>query len=171
MAGVSEDYGFEVRHADGARTVIEKVGWDRVPVLPDEARWHREKIIVWNRVVEPGWTWNGPPIPDCKPAYERFVPDRSGRIWVVRPGPGERLPDGVDGGGEAIDYYMRPLWRDRPLVGVFRETGEYLGTVDLPRGFRWFMPVPFIDGETVVAAVEDEEGVLFVKRFRLVPPS
>jgi hypothetical protein len=94
VAGVPSDYRFGVYGADGTTRIIEKADWERVPVRPDEARWHRRRITVWNRVVQPDWTWNGPAIPDFKPAYERFVPDRDGRIWVVRPGPGERRPGG-----------------------------------------------------------------------------
>jgi hypothetical protein len=171
VAGVPGDYRFGAYGAEGTTRIIEKADWERVPVRPEEARWHRQKITVWNRVVQPDWTWNGPPIPDFKPAYERLVPDRDGRIWVVRPGLGERLPGGAEATSDPEAYFLNPLWRDTPLVDVFRETGEYLGRVDVPGGIKWFLPVPHIEGDIVVAAVEDEQGVLRVKRFRLQVPA
>jgi hypothetical protein len=54
---------------------------------------------------------------------------------------------------------------------VFTESGSYLGGVDIPEGFRWFLPHPWIEGDMVVAAVEDDTGVLRVKCYRLEPPS
>jgi hypothetical protein len=170
IAGVATDYQIEIHHDDGTVTNIHKENWERIPVLPAESEWHRETIIVWNRVVQPDWTWNGPSIPETKPAYNRLHPDRSGRIWVIRPGPGERIPGGAEGGAEPQEYFFNPLWRDRPLVDVFLETGEYLGEVELPRGIKWLLPVPYIEGDAMIAATEDDEGVIRVHRYRLVIP-
>jgi hypothetical protein len=168
LAGVSEDYRLRVRHPDGRTTIIEKA-WQPIPVLPEEKAWHRRAIVADMNRWLPDWAWNGPQIPDQKPAFSDLVSDRNGRIWVVRPGPGECLPGGADDTDDPQAYFMNPLWRDTPLVDVFLETGEYLGRVEVPRGIEWFLPVPCIDGDSAVAAVEGQ-GVLRVKRFRLQVP-
>jgi hypothetical protein len=54
-------------------------------------------------------------------------------------------------------------------VDVFDMEGRYLGEVDLPEHFR-SSPQPVIDGDLVIAYLEDEEGVPSVKRYRLVVP-
>jgi len=170
VSGVSQAYRFEVRHADGRMTVIEKASWDPVPVLPDEAAWHRRFMTVMNRSVEPGWVWNGPPIPEHKPAYSQLIGDPNGRIWVGRPGPGERLEGGTEDSSDPSDFWFNPLWRDRPILDVFDESGRYLGAVEVPSGIRLSLPQPHIEDDVVVAVVEGEHGVQYVKRFRLVIP-
>jgi hypothetical protein len=121
-----------------------------------------------NRVVEPGWVWNGPPIPDQKPAYSHLVGDHDGRIWVARPGPGRRLAGGTEDSRDPRDFLFNPLWRDRTLVDVFDVDGRYLGPVRVPDGLRFSIPRPDIRGDRVVAVVVDEDGVQRVKRYRLV---
>jgi hypothetical protein len=168
VAGVPEDYRFQVRHADGKTTLIEKASWEPVPVLADEAAWHRRFMTVMNRAVEPGWVWNGPPIPEHKPAYSHLVGDRSGRIWVARPGPGERLEGGTEDSQNPGDFWFNPLWRDGLLVDVFEETGRYLGPVKVPTGIRFSVPQPYIEGDLVVAVVIGEHGAQYVRRYRLM---
>ncbi|MGD2152419.1 MAG: hypothetical protein PVG79_04075, partial [Gemmatimonadales bacterium] len=170
VSGVSQAYRFEVQLAEGGTTVIERASWDLVPVLPDEAAWHRRFMTVMNRSVEPGWVWNGPPIPQHKPAYSHLIGDPNGRIWVARPGPGERLAGGTEDSSDARDFWFNPLWRDRPMLDVFGGKGRYLGPVEVPSGFRLSLPQPHIENDLVVAVVEGEHGVQYVKRYTLVIP-
>ena len=37
------------------------------------------------RVVDPDWTWTGPPIPDCQVPVHGALPGRDGRTWVQLP--------------------------------------------------------------------------------------
>jgi hypothetical protein len=127
-------------------------------------------MTVMNRAVEPGWVWNGPPIPEHKPAYSHLIGDHSGRIWVGRPGPGERLEGGTEDSSDPGNFWFNPLWRDRPILDVFGGKGRYLGPVEVPSGFRLNLPQPHIDDDLVVAVVEGEHGVQYVKRFTLVIP-
>ena len=170
VSGISESYRFELRQPDGSITVIEKAPWDPVPVEEDEARWHRKFLILMNRLVEPGWVWRGPPVPGHKPAYSQFVCDRNHRIWIIRPGPGERVEGGTEDSPDVMDFWRNPLWRDTVLVDVFEESGRYLGRVKPPPGIRFFLPQAYIDGDMVIAVVEAADGVSYVKRFRLLLP-
>ena len=166
VSGVATHFRFQIQHPGGRTTIVEKASWEPVPIQDGEARWYKSRLTANMQGNVPGWSWNGPPLPDHKPAYERFVADRSHRIWVVRQGPGEMLPDGVENPEDPELFQTRPLWRDTYLIDVFEDTGRYLGRVALPEGFQ-FQPAPYIEGDMVVALVEDEDGEIFVKRYRL----
>ena len=109
IGALSDAYRLEIKRRDGGTTVLEKV-WDPVPVQPDEARWYRNLETASMREVNPGWAWRGRSIPAHKPVFDSFFADRSGRIWVRRYGPGERLKGCNE---EAEVYVVRPfrtLW-------------------------------------------------------------
>jgi len=168
IGGISDNYRFEVRRVDGSVTVIEK-NWEPVPVLPEEANWH-ERAATANMVRQfPGWAWNGPAIPGHKPAFYRLLADLSGRIWVLRPGPGQRQEGGVEDPLEDPQWWRNPYWIDTQTLEVFEIEGQYLGEVEMPEGLS-FSPRPHVEGDMFVGYVEDGEGVPYVKRFRLLLP-
>ena len=169
LYGYSREYRFEVRYPDGRVTVIERAT-DPVPVDPAERDWYEAAIFADFRRWRPGWVWNGPPIPRTKPYFSTLWPDRSGRIWVTRPGRGIRLEDGMEDPVDVRDFQEHPLWSSEYYFDIFEETtGRYLGEVEVPEGFQG-NPEPHIDGDTVIAHVIGEDGAPLVKRFRLVPP-
>jgi len=156
IGGVSDTYSFEIRHPDGRILRIARQT-PPVPVQPEESRWHYETLTERMRRSDPGWIWRGPSIPEHKPAFESFIPDWSGRIWVVRRGPGVS-PNGTD------------EWRDTALLDVFEEqTGRYLGEVRVPPGLR-FSPEPCIRNDLCIAYCQDEEGVPYIRCFRIELP-
>lgn len=168
IGGVSDFYRFEIRRTDGRKIVVERK-CELVKVLPEEGRWHRDRLTA-NMINQfPGWAWNGREVPGTKPAFAGFFPDRSGRIWVLRQGPGRRVEGGVEDPLKEEGAWSNPFWRDTQLVDVFDMDGRYLGEVDLPEHMR-FRPQPVIDDEIIVCYMEDEEGIPFVKRYRLVLP-
>ncbi len=169
VGGVSEEYRFDLFYSDGRHTVVEKT-WERVPVLADEARWYRDRTTADLRTTLPGWAWNGPEVPRQKPAFADFIPDRSGRLWVRRQGPGVHLEEGDDHPRDRADFYARPAWRETFTFDVFDLEGRFLGSVPIPDGFQ-SSPEPFIVDDLVLALVEDDEGVQYVRRYRLVIPS
>ncbi|MFC1559109.1 6-bladed beta-propeller [Gemmatimonadota bacterium] len=169
VSGLATEYRFEVRHPDGRMVVIER-DYEPVPVDPDEALWHERAQTANMRNNQPGWAWNGAPIPRAKSAYDGLYPDLSDRIWVTRPGPGEIHPDGVENPlRDEGDWWRNPYWVDTYLLDVFESAGRYLGEVDIPDGFS-FDRMPYIRNDMVIALVEDEYGTPYVKRFRLVLP-
>ncbi len=168
VSGVSSHYRFEIRRPDGTMTVVEHSG-ELVPVQPEEARWHEQARIANLRRTQPGWAWNGPPIPDHKPAYEELYPDRSGRIWVLRSGPGIIHEDGVRDPLAGGSFWLDPYWTDSWLLDVFDTDGRFLGSVEVPGGFRSF-PAPYIQDDMIIAHIEGADGVPRVKRYRLLWP-
>lgn len=166
VSGVSDRYRFEVRRRNGSSLVVQK-SWDPVPVDADEADWHRRAETASMRGINPGWVWNGPEIPSIKPAFSQFFPSNSGAIWVARPGPGERLPDCAEDSDDAGELSARPCWRDTLTLDLFDTDGRFLAGLDVPEGMS-VIPRPFIDDDTLIARVEDAEGTVFVKRYRVV---
>ena len=76
---------------------------------------------------------------------------------------------------EPREFNTRPCWRDSYELGVFDEDGKYLGSVEVPEVFynrrsEVLDPAPFMRGNTVLVAVQDEAGTIMVKRYRLVLP-
>jgi hypothetical protein len=156
IGGVSDTYSFEIRHYDGRILRIER-HTEPVPVEQAEAGWYFETVTERMRQTDPGWVWRGPAIPVHKPAFESFFPDHSGRVWVVRLGPG-------------VSPNSTEEWRDTYLLDVFEEqTGRYLGEVEVPPGMR-FAPEPYIRDERLIAYCLDAAGVPYVRSYRIEPP-
>ncbi len=167
--GIPEDYRFEIRSPDG-RTVICERPEVRVPVLPEEAEWHRRKVTASMRRNQPGWAWNGPEIPRYKPAYSDLIPDRSDRIWVVRQGPGVYHPEGVANPLTSDGYWQNPLYTDSTLIDVFDGQGHFLGEVEASTEIRFWGNSTWIEDDTVIACAEAPSGAIEVVRYRLVLP-
>ncbi len=167
--GVSDTYRFEVRDADGSLSVIQRTS-EPVPVDSAEADWNKRRVTARMRSMLPGWVWgDAPAVPSNKPAYDEFIPTRSGTIWVLRAGPGIRLPQCDDQAETPEEFAAFPCWRDQPTVDVFGSDGRFLGSIETPAEMH-FSPRPYIDGDMVIARAEDEAGTIMVKRYRLVLP-
>ena len=176
VAGSGDHYRFEVHRSDGRTILIEK-SWDLVPVENAEGAWYRDlqRADVADADEVSGRDPDSMP-PSHKPAFEQFVPDAKGRIWVIRGGPGIRLPDCNENASEADEFRAEPCWNDSVLIDVFDEQGRYLGPVEAPSEFygmtpQTIQPRPFIRDDVMIAAVEDELGTIKIKRYRLVLPS
>lgn len=184
IAGAGEQYRFEVHRPDGMATVVER-DFEPVPVEKNEADFRAHLATSALRLLAPDRSIGRGDIPDHKPAFSGFYPDRSGRIWVIRQGPGRLDPECADADDAASPRLMmgtfetraKPgnwddgtlageCWADTYLFDLFDiATGDFLATVQAPeRGFR--IPLFAID-ETVLAAVADEVGTLRLKEYRL----
>jgi hypothetical protein len=170
--GASDRYRFEVLDRDGSKLVVERF-WDPVPIDPGHREWARRREVAINRaMMQADWSWDGAEMPEHKPAFDGLIPAMSGEIWVLRRGACERLPDGVEDPIEAgwLAAIEDPGWRSQWILDVFAADGRYLGEVEPPTGLAPDGPKFSSDGSTVVAVVEDPEGTIMVKRYRLVLP-
>jgi hypothetical protein len=162
IQGVSTDYRFALKRP-GSPVIIERVA-ERVPVTSAEKAEDEYRLTMNMRQTEPGWRWNGPPIPDVKPAFGSILAGRDGRIWVQVPQPGV---EGDDPDYDPKDQRSTPnRWKEPLAFDVFEEDGTYLGRVHPPEGFQLY-PTPVFDGEYVWAVVEDDLGVERVARYHL----
>lgn len=166
IVGVNEDYAFDLLRPEGVLRISKP--YESVPVHPGEAAVEREAAIDNFRRNYPGWKWNGPPIPDSKPAFQELYPAADGRIWVRVPAPSERYMDAEEQRaeeerlGRAVNPFREPV-----RFEVFESTGEYLGRVTAPEGFAGRWPSPVFRGDTVWAIVRDEYDVQRLNRFRM----
>lgn len=167
--GTPDAYSFEIRYPDGARTVIERET-ETVPVEGEEKEAHRRRVYEILRDVDPRWEWDGPEIPDVKPWYSGIIPDRAGRIWVLREGKGHR----AEGWSEPQDWRgwtYDPEWVSERSFDVFDEaSGRFLGSVPAPEGFL-MDPEPVIDGDRFFCLTKDEFDRPIVRGYRLELPA
>lgn len=166
IVGVNEDYSFDLLRPEGVLRISKT--YESVRVDPGEAAAERKAATDNFQQSYPGWKWNGPPIPDSKPAFHQVYPATDGRIWVRVPAPSERYMDVAEQKaeeerlGRAVNPFREPV-----LFDVFESTGEYLGRVSAPDGFAARWPPPVFRGDTVWAIVRDEYDVQRLQRFRM----
>jgi len=168
ISGVATKYQFEIRRSDGTRLVVQHQATPTA-VQPDEAEWYRRRATAQMRGVDPSWVWNGPEIPPTKPAFSELISSRSGEVWVLREGPGERIQPCNDDADTPGEFYAEPCWRERNTFDVFGADGRYLGAIEAPPEMS-MTPPPYIDGDVVIARAEDADGTIYVKRYRRVRP-
>jgi len=169
IIGFSDEYRFEIRHPQGNTTILEREAVP-VPVLAGERAWATDRVRAIMRNFDPGWTWNGPEIPAAKAWYTGIVPDRSGRIWVLREGEGRRV-EGWEDPEDWRAWQDDPAWIPERWFEVFEEaTGRFLGRVDVPEGFA-AEPEPVIDGNRFICLTMNEFDLPVVRRYRLEVPA
>jgi len=167
VSGVATDYSFAIIYPGGAVTRVE-MSSDPVAIGGAERAWHLEQVTAQMRDGDPEWVWEGPEMASVKPAFSQLIPDLSGRLWVGRPGPGienlecEKDPDS--------GVWEPDCWTDERLYDVFDLEGAYLGSVELPAGFR-ISQQSWIKDDEIVTSIEDDFGVITVKKYRLVIPA
>lgn len=164
VGGVSTSYCVLLLRPEGPLR-IEKAH-EPVPVMPGERENARARTTWDMRQTEPGWEWDGPAIPDTKPAYRRVWADEEGRIWVQLYTEGERIPEGQLEEREGSGDQPSDRWREPLAFDLFEPDGTYLGAVPAPRGLQT-SPRPVARDETVWAVVRDELEVPYVVRYRL----
>ncbi|HSG48886.1 MAG TPA: hypothetical protein VLA43_13790, partial [Longimicrobiales bacterium] len=162
VQGVSDEYRFALKRP-GDPLIVERVA-PRVPVTSGEKSEDGFRVTKNMRRTQPNWRWNGPPIPDEKPAFHAISAGRDGRIWVRVPQPGA---EGEDRNYDPKNPDATPdRWSEPVAFDVFEEDGTYLGGVSAPQGFS-VNPDPVFDGERVWAVTRDELGVQRVVRYRV----
>lgn len=167
VGGVSTSYAVDIVRPGGAVLRLGRATGP-VAVTPGEREYQEEIVTEGMRGTDPGWSWDGPAIPQTKPPYQRVLAGRDGRIWVHLSAPGEQVPPEEDGGTTASDpgEDAAPAWRAPVIFDVFEPDGRYLGQVRAPDGFSTY-PRPVFDGEHVWAVMRDEYDVQYLTRFRI----
>ncbi len=165
VSGIGNEYEIEVRYFDGRVTRIVREA-PPVPLSADEAAWYERAETAHMREPDPSWSWSGPGVPDRKPYFDELYADASGRIWVSRSGPSNRVADCEENPAPGVAYTA--CWENTTFTEVFDADGRFLGGIDFPRqdGFQR----NFMRDDTVIKQVEDEAGTIMVKRYRLVLP-
>ena len=163
--GVSTSYRIDL-FRPGSPLRIER-STPPIPVLPEEAADHKRVASENMERNYPGWVWNGPDVPRVKPPFREVYAGDDGRIWVRVSTPGFKDSTATREEGVGSRTWSVPTWQEAVAFDVFDAEGQYLGAVDAPAGFQSW-PEPVFRGDTVWAAVEDEDGVKYIQRLELV---
>lgn len=163
--GISTEYFLTLLRPDGPIR-IEK-DWEPVPVAAGEKREEEDQATRNMRLTEPGWDWDGPPIPDAKPPFRNVYAGEDGTVWVrvSRPGVRRDDPDYDPTDADAV----REEWSEPVVFDVFDEDGRYLGAVRPPEDFSLY-PHPVFARDRVLATTRDELEVQRVVRYRVALP-
>ncbi len=167
--GYSDAYLFTIHHPDGSITQVERSD-GTIEVQPDEADWYRARMTALMQSTDPNWTWNGPPIPPRKPAFNSFVCDFDGRIWVSRRGAGIRLEGGNQEAQSYSEFNQNPCWRDSYWFDLFNSEGYYLGSIPVPDELSNNVP-PFIINGRLIGLTHTEEGSPRITIYRVILPT
>ena len=160
--GLSTEYRIDLLKPTGP-VRIER-DYEPVPVTRGEKSEEEARTTRNMRFTEPGWRWNGPPIPDVKPPFRDIFVGRDGRIWVQVHQAAVEVED--------PDYdptdpdSVEDRWREPVAFDVFREDGTYEGRVATDLGFGLY-PTPVFGETHVWATTTDDLGVERVVRFRI----
>ena len=163
LSGFSTEYSLDLARDEGVLRIKREVA--PIPVSDAERSHHRDHLERSMRDNEPGWNWDGPPIPEHKPFFTGVHVGRDGRIWVRLSTEGRRVEnenhDPDDPGSEPVSR------EEATRFDVFEADGTYLGAVAAPDDFR-SPPEPVFDGDFVWAVTRGELDVERVVRYRIV---
>lgn len=166
VAGVSDAYRFEIHARDGTVTAVERY-WDPVPVPEERVQYQIALVEGVFRQLEPAWQYDRQPPPGTHPAYDDLTTGADGRTLLMRSVGSRRLSECVEDPREDFrGAGSQPCWHSDTIVDVFAPDGEYLGELHRPQDLTF--GVVYADGDTYLAAVEDEDGLVMVKRYRIV---
>ena len=116
------------------------------------------------RYTDPNWRWNGPAIPDNKPAFERIYTGEDGRIWVHRVGPGVEMDDPNYDPDDPDSLENR--WRNTHMFDVYEADGTFLGSAEAPLELSTY-PTPVFRGDRVWGVTRDQFDVQRIVRYRV----
>ncbi len=163
VTGLPADYRIDVNRDDGILRIERTT--DPAPVHDDEGARRRESVERRLQSNIPGWSWDGPSIPEHKPFYQQLLAGRDGRIWVRLWTEAHAVEDEDH---DPNDPSPAPVTWVEPLrYDVFEPDGTYLGVVAPPDDFTPFVN-PVFDGDNVWAVTRDGLGVERVVRYRIV---
>jgi 6-bladed beta-propeller protein len=139
--GVSAPYRVYQRALAGDTVQVFERPYERIPVTAAE-RDSAVKQLDW--FVKQGGEIDPSRLPDHKPAFNRFIVDDGGRLWVMPVTTGEQ---------------------DRRVFDVFTSAGRYQGRVRGTVKVASGSPL-LIRGSSVYGVTVDEDGVPYVIRAR-----
>jgi len=145
-AGLTGDYRIFQLSWEGDTLRSVRRDYDPLPVTSTDMETARENLDDFVKAGgKPDWSR----VPDVKPAFDEFVLDDSGYLWV-------KLVTDAD----SVDR----------LFDVFDPEGRYLGQVDAPFPIN-FYPPPIIRGDRIYAVTRDELEVPFIVEARIRKPA
>lgn len=162
--GVGDGYSFSLLNPEEPVRIEREVA--PTPVTSQERAQEEERVTKALQWLDPNWQWDGPPIPNEKPAFSGLYVGGEGRIFVLRDGAAYETEDPDFDPEDPNDVEIR--WMQDQSFDVFERDGTFLGSVPLPRDLT-FRPPPVLRGDRIWAVTADELGVQRIVRYRIVP--
>ncbi len=142
-----------------------------VPTTDGERTNSRETVEYQIQRSMPEWRWDGPSLPDVKPAIRSLKATADNRLWVQVSAPGVLIPESerttqptpaVAGGPppRPVTTWREPTWYD-----IYEPTGEFFARIVMPQrstllGAR---------GDLAWGVVTDADDVPFLVQWRITP--
>ena len=173
--GCPVSYELDLIRSDGS---VVRISREWVPVIvSEEERKSFVEVQAFSRNSSgyfERWSWEGPQPPGQRPAYDRILFGREGRIWIwpAQPSARQDVPkEYTQMGAPAVVYQISSAGS----FDVFNETGEYLGAVRLPDDLP-YNPFPgradpFIRGDTLWALRYDSLDVPYLTKYAVQWPA
>lgn len=162
VSGISSSYAIDLEVPDGVLRMERE--YEPARVFPREADHARARTERGIGMTVPGWTWDGPSIPDTKPPFTGLYPGRDGRLWVAVSTEAREVEN--EDHDPDSPFSMPLVWRSPLRFDVFEADGTYLGAVNPPEDFS-SSPFPVFDGDDVWAVSRDDLGIQRVVRYRI----
>lgn len=162
VSALSTAYRIDLEQESGVLRI--ERNHDPVAVSEGERDYHERRILRRMRQTVAGWSWDGPAVPDHKPAFRGLHAGSNGWIWVHLWAESRQVPNEEH---DPSDPQSAPFtWLEPLRYDVFESDGTYLGAAVPPEGFSFSPPPVF--GDSFVWAVErDDLGVERVVRYRI----
>jgi hypothetical protein len=164
VAGNGGRYEIVLERRDAKPVVIRRTA-PPVPIQPDERAEEIERITWSMRQTQPGWTWNGPEIPETKAPLTGITVTRDGNIWARVATPSELIPTDElppqREKGPPVRHYRSPV-----VYEVFSPDGRFLGRVPMPPRTTMIQA----DGDYFWGIMRDADDLPSVVRFKLAVP-
>lgn len=162
VVGVNDRYALSLLRTGEPVLRIEKA-WTPVPVGSAEKAEMERRATESMRYTDPNWRWDGPGIPDTKPAFRSLFVAADGRIWVQTHQPAFEIEVEEETGEPRPGRRTPQRWVEPLVYDVFEPDGRYLGAIELPRNTS----VRYARGDHIWAITRDELDVQYVTRFRI----
>lgn len=164
VAGHGGQYEIVIAKPAGKPVIVRRAP-SPVPIASEERSDEKERITFSMRQTQPGWTWNGPEIPEAKAPLAGLTISRDGNIWARVAMPSERIPDAeLPQRRENAPPPRR--FRSPAEYEVFAPSGQFLGRVAMPPRTTFIQA----NGESVWGIARDADDLPAVVRFRLMVP-
>jgi len=154
IGGVGDDYRITLFRRDAEPLRIEREV-EAIPISGGKRRQLRERLTDVMRMADPGWEWEGPPIPEVLPYFVGLTVGSDGTIWVRRTvAPEESVYEEVI---DEIGDLLRRETEQPETFDVFGADGRLRGQVVLPENATLLS----VDGKSLWARVLGERGAEF----------
>ncbi len=161
---------YRIRISNGEQPLRVERSAPTIPTTDDERSNTRELTESQVQRVLPGWSWDGPSIPDMKPAIRSLNAMIDNRLWVLVSAPGELIPDAerdtprpAAAGGPpppTVNRWREPAWYD-----VFEPNGEFFARIAMPPRSRLLGA----RGDLAWGVVTDDDDIPFLVQWQITP--